>query len=107
MEKLGILIIILLLISLGMSGFVFYKTYQGQWVYIGEMCVDYITGDEWIEKYCKEGNWKGENTTVCVFYDEEKKMTYTTPLYNINISEARECREYNPITSAFIKTDRR
>ena len=36
MEKLGIIVLIGLAISMGIGGFAFYKTYDGQWVCITE-----------------------------------------------------------------------
>ena len=104
MEKLGIVVIILLLICLGATGFNFYKTYQGQWVYIGEMCIETATGDEWIGDNCRPEVWGtlGETLVCNVTVNDEK---YRAPLSIINISKVESCREWSPVTSVYIKTN--
>ena len=104
MEKLGIVVIILLLICLGATGFNFYKTYQGQWVYIGEMCIETATGDEWIADNCRPEMYEEQNQLICNLTIDNK--LYKAPLYMINISKVTGCREYSPVTSVYVKTNK-
>ena len=109
MEKLGIVVIILLLMCLGATGFNFYKTYQGQWVYIGELCIETATGDDWIGDNCRPELYEGQNQLICNFTINNNK--YRSQLSTIlNMSEENKktvmesCREYSPVTSVYVKT---
>lgn len=104
MTKGEVIVIVLLLISLGTTGFNFYKTFQGQWVYIGELCIEPTEGDEWITDNCRPETWQGTpDILVCnITYEGE---FYRAPLSIINISKVEGCRKYSPVTWIYVKTN--
>jgi len=103
MEKLGIIVLIGLTISMGIGGFAFYKIYDGQWVCITEECIDYATGDEWISENCRPEDVKGETLLYCDL--EVGDDIYKAPLSMINLSHPaiKSCKEYVCSQQVFVK----
>lgn len=103
MEALEIIVIVAIVISLGVGGFAFYKTFDGQWVCITEECIGYTTGDEWVSQNCRPMNISGTPELVCDI--EVDGTEYKAPLSIINISHPsiKSCKEYVCSRKVFIK----
>lgn len=103
MEALEIIVIAAIVISLGVGGFAFYKTFDGQWVCITEECIDYATGDEWVSENCRPQ--EVENITILACDMEIGEVSYKVPLSMVNLSHPsiKSCKEYVCSRQVFVK----
>jgi hypothetical protein len=96
-NKIRVALVFAIFVSLVLASYGFAKTVGGEWKCIAQDCVEWATGDEWVEQNCKYL----EGDHVCDFMYEGKP--YRVPLKDINVSRMVSCKQYECSTRVLMK----
>ena len=94
-----VVLVVLLLTMFCLSGFNFYKTYGYEEVCIAQRCTEWAYGNDWIKDNCQLENNQYSFCNIVM-----NGQSYKVPLEEINISQARSCRESECFTQIMVRT---
>jgi hypothetical protein len=103
-KKTNLPIVILFIIVFGLVGVVAYQSYNfymitsnSEWKCIAEQCVEYLSGDDWVDRYCKVR----EGKVLCEITYQGQQIEL--PIENIEVDKIKECSKYKCVSEVLIK----